>query len=92
MLTTASAPAAGRAPAANASWGSGLPAAAAGAPAATASLFQTVSAFRALLPRHDLHVAPDCTHFCYTPLVWAPVWSDAARALDAVLEARRAAA
>ena len=39
-------------------WGSGLQA------GATRSLLSIVPAFDALLPRHDLHRPPDCTHFC----------------------------
>ena len=42
--------------------------------------FGVVAAFAALAPRHDLHVAPDCTHFCFTPHLWAPVWRAAAAA------------
>ena len=48
------------------------------------SLFHIVPAFAALLPRHDLHVAPDCTHFCFTPFLWEPVWSAAADVLDSL--------
>lgn len=44
-----------------------------------------VPAFDALLPRHDLHVAPDCTHFCFSPFLWQPVWTAAADVLDDVL-------
>ena len=47
------------------------------------SLLRIVPAFRALLPRHDLHAAPDCTHFCYSPWLWAPIWRAAADALAA---------
>jgi len=47
------------------------------------TLLRIVPAFRALLPRHDLHAAPDCTHFCYSPWLWAPIWRAAAEALAA---------
>jgi hypothetical protein len=57
-------------------------------PAGTASILEVVPAFAALLPRHDLHRPPDCTHFCFTPFLWEPVWHAAAN----VLAQREAAA
>ena len=64
--------------AANTSWGSALPR------GARESLVEVVPAFAALAPRADLHVAPDCTHYCYTPYLWAPIWEAAADALERV--------
>ena len=58
-------------------WGSGLPP---GEP--TTSVITIVPAFEALLVRHDLHAPPDCTHFCYSPFVWEPLWQAAAAALE----------
>lgn len=34
-----------------------------------------------LASRFDLKAPPDCTHFCFSPFVWTPVWRDAARLL-----------
>lgn len=33
-------------------------------------------AFETFAARHDLHAmgANDCTHFCYSPMLYAPVW------------------
>ena len=36
-----------------------------------------------LLSRHDAHVPQDCTHFCYSPFLWTPLWSALARQLRA---------
>lgn len=67
-------------------WGSGLT-----EHATSSSLFEVVSAFDALATRHDLHRPPDCTHFCYSPFLWEPMWADAARALASVKRARAGA-
>ena len=53
-----------------------------GLPNAVHSLFEVVPLFEALLPRWDVHVAPDCTHFCYAPPLWEPLWRGVAVALD----------
>ena len=67
----------------SAAWGSALVGS-----ARPHSLFEIAPCFNALLPRSDLHLPPDCTHFCYTPLVWAPVWIALADALNLVVRGR----
>lgn len=66
-------------------WASSLP-----PNAVDVSILEVVPAFAALLPRHDLHSAPDCTHFCFTPFLWEPVWHAAADAMLAVQHKHRA--
>ena len=33
-----------------------------------------VPQFDVLADRWDAHIAPDCTHFCYSLFLWEPVW------------------
>jgi len=35
-----------------------------------------------LMPRHDAKLAPDCTHFCFSPFLWTPMWRTLARLLE----------
>ena len=49
---------------------------------ANRSLQAILPVFSALADRHDLHVAPDCTHYCFTPFTWLPMWHAAATALE----------
>eukprot|EP01036_Dinobryon_divergens_P025555 gene25555-34113_t len=46
-------------------------------------VIETLPFFNVSLPRYDYHVARnyDCTHYCYGPMIFAPVWNNLARSL-----------
>jgi hypothetical protein len=46
-------------------------------------LIETLPFYNVSLPRYDYHVARnyDCTHYCYGPMIFAPVWNNLARSL-----------
>ena len=45
-------------------------------------LWLEVPLFDAFVPRHDMHTAQDCTHYCYSPFLYAPLWNNAATELS----------
>lgn len=40
-----------------------------------------VAQFDALLPRYDMHPFSECTHWCYSPFLYMPMWEGVASAL-----------
>ena len=62
----------------NITWGAELP-------SGSASLFHIIlGTFTALVPRWDLHIPPDCTHYCFAAPLWEPLWASAAELLSTV--------
>lgn len=41
-----------------------------------------VPQFDALVMRSDMHPALECTHWCYSPFLYAPMWDGVAAALS----------